>query len=101
MWTDEQLNAAKYVVFVDSETRQPHNIGTIEISGVNGGIYFTNPVPPFGSLSNDNNSIAGMKTMARVPTNAFSVQATPRSLPVPDRGPNDQYVIHDYGNLIP
>ena len=101
MWTDEQLNAAQYTVFHDWESRQPLNVGTIEISGTNTGIYLLVPAPPFGGLSNDNSSIAGMKVVTNVPTGNCSITYTPRGMPVPDRTPNDQYIIHDYGNLVP
>ena len=101
MWTDEQLNTAKYVAFHDWESRQPLNVGTIEISGTNTGIYLTVPAPPFGGLSNDNNTIAGMKTMAGLPEASVTTAYTPRGMPVPERTQPDQYVIHDYGKLVP
>jgi hypothetical protein len=101
MWTDDQLSQAKYITFHDWESREAFNVGTIEISGANGGIYLMVPVPPFGGLSNDNNSIAGLKAVARVPQKQQDRAFTPRGMPVPDRTPSDQYVIHDYGNVIP
>ena len=101
MWTDEQLNNAKYVTFVDNESQQDLNVGTIEITGTNTGIYLSVPVPPYGSLSNENNSIAGLKTMAQVPEKNVTKHYTPRGWPVPDRTPSDQFIIHDYGKLVP
>ena len=98
MWTDEQLNAAKYVSYSDYENKQELGVGTIEIlTGANQGVYFMRPAPPFGSLGNENNSCEGIKFGATVPAANFSVGYMPRGLPVPDRAPADQYVIHDYG----
>ena len=101
MWTEQQLNDAKYVAFYDDESRQPLNVGTIEISGANQGIYLMVPVPPFGSLSTDSSSVAGLKMGVNVPEKNLSIAYTPRGMPVPDRQQPDQYVIHDYGKLVP
>ena len=101
MWTDEQLNAAKYTVFRDYESKQMLNVGTVEISGTNTGIYLTVPVPPFGSLSNENSSLAGMKTMVNLPEKSVSEAFVPRGMPVPSGKVSDQFIIHDYGKLVP
>ncbi len=97
MWTDEQLSAAKYVVSNDYESRQDLNIGTIEISGANQGIYLMRPVPPFGSLSDGNNSVEGMKFGVVVPQAQLITTFNPRGTPVPATAVADQFVIHDYG----
>lgn len=98
MWTDEQLDRAQYVEFRDPETKQEFGVGTIEIlTGANQGVYFMKPTPPFGSLSNDSSTANGMKLGASVPGAQVTILHTPRGLPVPDRAPADQYVIHDYG----
>jgi len=102
MWNDDQLSQARYTAFQDADTKQDLNVGTIEVvSGPNPGIYLMTPVPPYGSLSNDNNSIAGLRTMASVPMAQLTRQFVPRGMPVPDRAPQDQYIIHDYGKPVP
>lgn len=98
MWDDSQLNNAKYVVYKEQGSNQELNVGTIEITtGSTQGIYLMHPVPPFGGLGTDDNSVAGMKTGACVPQKNLSVAYVPRGIPVPDRQPPDQYVIHDFG----
>lgn len=98
MWTDEQMNAAKYVANRDVETNMELGVGTFEIlTGANQGTYFMKPTPPYGSLSNESNSCEGLNLGASVPPRQFSVSFTPRGLPVPDRAPADQFIIHDYG----
>ena len=98
MWSSEQLDQAKYVANHEYESKQPLNVGTIEISGENNGIFFMTPVPPFGSLSGDSTSFAGKKTGAHVPMKQWEPAYTPKGLPVADRHPADRYIIHEYGN---
>lgn len=98
MWSAEQLDSAKYVAFHEYESKQPLNVGTIEISGTNNGIYFMTPVPPFGSLTGEQTDYAGKKFGVHVPMKNWQAAYTPKGLPVPDRHPADQYIIHEYGN---
>mgnify|MGYP001607587620 FL=1 len=98
MWTPEQLDAAQYVAHHEYESRQPLNVGTMEISGANNGTFFMTPVPPFGSLTGEHSGYAGQKMGTHVPLNKWAPAYTPKGLPVPDRVPADQYVIHQYGD---
>lgn len=98
MWSQEQLDAAKYVVYHDYESKQPLNIGTMEIEGANNGIYLMHPVPPFGGLVGENNVVGGKVFGVHVPMKQYNIAYTPKGLPVPDRAPLDQFVIHQYSN---
>ena len=98
MWSQDQLDQSQWVVFHDVESRQPLNVGTMEIIGTNGGIYLTTPVPPFGGLVGESSSAEGKKMGTHVPQKQFSLAYTPKGLPVPDRATPDQYVIHQYGD---
>lgn len=97
MWDDSQLNAAKYVVFNEQGSNQDLNLGTMEISGTNPGIYLMRPMPPFGGLGTDSNQVEGMKFGATVPLKNLTIALVPRGMPVPDRTQPDQFVIHDFG----
>lgn len=97
MWTPEQLDTAQYVAHHEYESKQPLNVGTIEIAGANTGVYLMTPVPPYGSLTGEN-LIMGAKVGGQVPMKQWAPAYTPKGLPVPDRAPADQYVIHQYGN---
>lgn len=97
MWSEEQLNAAKYVVYKDYESKQDLNVGTVEISGTNTGIYLIVPAPPFGGLGSESSSVPGLKFGCTVPSNAMSIEYRTRSWPVADRYQPDQYILHDYG----
>jgi hypothetical protein len=97
MWDQDQLDKAKYTVYHGQEGNRPHNRGTIEIEGANGGQFLMTPVPPFGSLTGEN-SIAGVKFATHVPQKSFTIQYAPKGLPVPERPTLDRYVIHEYGD---
>lgn len=97
MWTQEQLDKAQYVANHEYESKQALNVGTIEISGANGGTFLMTPVPPFGSLTGEN-TVQGVSAGVHVPMKQWTPAYTPKGLPVPDRAPSDQYVIHEYGN---
>ena len=97
MWSSEQLDSAKYVAHHEYESKQALNVGTIEISGTNGGTFLLTPVPPFGSLTGEN-LVLGAKCGVHVPMKQWTPAYTPKGLPVPDRAPSDQYVIHQYGD---
>lgn len=96
MWTDEQLDQADYVAYVDAETKQPLNVGTIEIQGTGyQGPYLCTPMPPFGSLKNgDGRAALGMGV--RVPGKRFSTMAHPSSFPDPRYG--EKMVVHQFGD---
>lgn len=98
MWTDDQLDQAQYVANHEYESKQPLNVGTIEVAGVNGGVYLMTPVPPYGSLTGMEGSIAGKNMGTHVPMKQWSPAYTPKGLPVPDRPTLDRYVIHHYGD---
>ena len=97
MWSQEQLDNATYTVHHEYESKQPLNVGTMEISGTNGGQYLMTPVPPFGSLTGEN-LVIGAKAGVHVPMRSLSIAYAPKGLPVPDRAPSDRYVIHEYGD---
>lgn len=96
MWTQDQLDKATYTANHEYESKQALNVGTIEISGTNGGTFLMTPVPPFGSLTGENTN--GTKFGCHVPMKQWTAAYTPKGLPVPDRAPSDQYVIHEYGD---
>lgn len=96
MWSQDQLDTAQYVANHEYESKQALNVGTIEISGANGGTFLMTPVPPFGGLTGENT--IGSKFGVHVPMKQWTAAYTPKGLPVPDRAPADQYVIHQYGN---
>jgi len=98
MWSSEQLDQAQYVAFHEYESKQALNVGTIEITGANNGTYFMTPVPPFGGLTGEQSDFAGKKMGVHVPMKQWTPAYTPNGLPVPDRAPSDQYVIHRYGD---
>lgn len=98
MWTSEQLDKAQYVAHHEYESKQPLNVGTIEISGANNGVFLMTPVPPYGSLTGEQGAIAGKAMGTHVPMTQWSPAYTPKGLPVPDRAPSDRYVIHEYGD---
>ena len=98
MWTSEQLDRAQYVAFHDSESKQPLNMGTMEVEGANTGVFFMTPMPPYGSLVGEGGNIAGKCMGTHVPSKKWSLAYTPKGLPVPDRAPSDRYVIHEYGD---
>ena len=97
MWSPEQLDKAHYTVHHEYESRQPLNVGTIEISGANGGQYLCTPVPPFGSLTSEN-TVQGVSAGVHVPMKQVTIAYAPKGLPVPERVPSDRYVIHEYGD---
>ena len=97
MWSQEQLDSAKYVAHHEYESKQALNVGTIEIEGANSGVYLMTPVPPFGSLTGEN-TVWGANAGAHVPMKQWEPAYTPKGLPVPDRATLDQYVIHQYGD---
>lgn len=102
MWTDDQLNAAKYVGFVDPETNQDYNLGTMEITtGANQGVYIMRPVPPFGSLNQESPVAVGPTTGigVYVPAKSFAIQFGPRAFPVQDRPSSiaEPFAVHDFG----
>ena len=97
MWSQEQLDKALYVAHHEYESKQPLNVGTIEISGTNQGIYLMTPVPPFGSLTGEN-TVWGANAGVHVPMKQWTPAYMPKGLPVPERAVPDAYVIHQYGD---
>lgn len=98
MWTSEQLDKAQYVAFHEYESKQPLNLGTMEIEGANNGVYLMTPVPPMGGLVGEGGTISGKFAGTHVPMKQWTPAYTPKGLPVPDRAPSDQFVIHQYGD---
>ena len=97
MWDQDQLDRATYTVHHEYESKQPLNMGTMEISGANGGQFLMTPVPPFGSLTGEN-AVAGAHCGVHVPMKSLSITYSPKGIPVPDRAPSDRYVIHEFGD---
>src|SRR3990167_2180635 len=99
MWTPEQLDNAKYTVYHEYESKQPLNVGIIEIEGTNTGTYMITPVPPCGGLVGEAGAIAGQKTGTHTKSKNLTIAYMPKGLPVPVRPTNDgPYVIHEYGD---
>lgn len=94
MWTDDQLNVAKYVVFHEQESSRPLNVGTLETPMMGLGPYLMTPVPPFGSLG-AGGTIEGLKQGVRVPLKQYAMQFTPQGFPSPANGDS---MLHQYGD---
>lgn len=96
MWDQDQLDRATYRVNHEYESKQPLNVGTIEIAGANGGQFLMTPVPPYGGLTGENSH--GGKFGTHVPVKNMSIEYTVKGLPVPERATLDRFVIHEYGD---
>ena len=95
MWTDEQLDSADYVAFVEEENGRQLNAGTIEMQGTAyQGPYLCTPMPPFGSLKNGD-GVAPLGAHVRVPLKRYRTQRNPFSWPSPVKG---ETTIHQYGD---
>lgn len=98
MWTQDQIDRAKFIVFHDYESKQPLNMGTMEIDGANNGVYLMHPVPPFGGLVGENNVVGGKIMGVHVPIKQHDIAFTPKSIPVADRPVADQFAVHQFSN---
>ena len=96
MFTAVQLDQAQYTVRHEQESQRPLNVGTIEIGGGQFGPYLMTPVPPFGSLTNDQGSISGLKQGTHVPQKNLSIEYGPRGIPFQAKAGDT--VLHEYGD---
>lgn len=96
MFTDAQLDAAKYTVRLEQETKIPLNVGTIEIGGGQFGPYLLTPVPPNGSLSGDESVIVGLQFHKHIYPKSYAIEYGPKG--IPSAGARDQTVLHEYGD---
>ena len=97
MWTDHDLNGAQYVAFFEDESKQPLNVGTIEVPSLGQGPYLMTPAPPFGSL-NGGDLIQGLRNCVKFHPDKLSIQYGPRTWPTPINGNDAGAIWHQYGD---
>lgn len=98
MFTESDLDQAKHVAFYEDETKQPLNVGTVEMPNLGLGPYLMTPAMPFGTLSGGNDAIAGLRNCAKMPFKNLTIQYGPRTWPLPIAGNDAAAIWHQYGD---
>lgn len=99
MWDDGHLNNAKYVAFFEDESKQPLNVGTIEIQSTGHGPYLMTPAPPFGSLHGGSDTVTeGLRNIVKLNGRNLAIQYGPRTWPSPIAVNDAGAIWHRYGD---
>ena len=96
MFTEYELDTAKYTVRHEQESRVPLNVGTIEIGNGKRGPYLMTPMPPNGSLSGTDTPTVGFARTGHIAAKQYAIEYGPKGYPW--TASTGESVLHLYGD---